>query len=66
MNSRDITVLGYIVVLAAGVLVELLARRTRVQIPTLADVLTHIMRTRTGRTGMLMVWAWAGLHFFSH
>jgi len=64
MNSRDITVLGYMAVLAACILVELLARRTRLRIPTLAEVLTHLMRTRTGRVGMLVAWAWVGLHFF--
>jgi Family of unknown function (DUF6186) len=65
MTSRDVTVLGYMAVLAAGVLVGLLARRTRLRIPALADVLAHIMRTRTGRVGMLVAWAWVGLHFFS-
>ena len=54
MSSRDATVLGYMAVLAACVLVEVLARCTRARIPALAEVLTHIMRTRTGRAGMLV------------
>ena len=37
----------------------------RVGIPTLGHVLTRIMRTRTGRVGMLVAWAWVGLHFFA-
>lgn len=65
MNSRDVTVLGYVLVLVACVLVELLARWRPVRIPTLAEVLTRIMRTRAGRVGMLVAWAWVGLHFFS-
>jgi hypothetical protein len=28
-------------------------------------VLSRIMRTRTGRVGALVAWAWLGLHFFA-
>jgi hypothetical protein len=28
-------------------------------------VLSRIMRTRTGRVGMPVAWAWLGLHFFA-
>jgi hypothetical protein len=28
-------------------------------------VLTRAMRTRTGRVGVLVAWAWLGLHFFA-
>jgi hypothetical protein len=28
-------------------------------------VLTRIMRTRTGRVGVLVAWAWLSLHFFA-
>jgi hypothetical protein len=28
-------------------------------------VLARIMRTRTGRVGVLVAWAWIGLHFFA-
>ena len=64
MNSHDLTVYGYLVVMLAGLLLELLAARTR-RIPSLGHVLTRIMRTRTGRVGMLVAWAWVGLHFFA-
>jgi hypothetical protein len=33
--------------------------------PTFDQVLTRVMRTRTGRVGMLVAWAWLGLHFFA-
>ncbi len=65
MNSHDLTVLGYLVLLLAGLLLELLATRTRMQIPALEQVLTRVMRTRTGRVGVLVAWAWVGLHFFA-
>jgi Family of unknown function (DUF6186) len=66
MNSHDITILGYVLVLLGAIVVELLATRTRAQIPPLGHVLTRIMRTRTGRVGVLVAWVWLGLHFFAH
>jgi hypothetical protein len=65
MNSHDVTVLGYLVVLFAGVLLELLALFTPARIPRLGDLFARIMRSRTGRVGMLVAWAWVGLHFFA-
>jgi hypothetical protein len=65
MSSHDVTVLGYLVVLFAGVLLELLALFTPARIPRLGDLFTRIMRSRTGRVGMLVAWAWVGLHFFA-
>jgi len=63
MSSHDVTVLGYLLILLAGVALELLAARTR--IPSLGQVLSRVMRTRTGRVGVLVAWAWLGLHFFA-
>lgn len=65
MNSHDLTVLGYVVLLTTGVLLEVLATRTRARIPSLEHVLARVMRTRTGRVGVLVAWAWVGLHFFA-
>jgi hypothetical protein len=65
MNSHNVTVAGYVLVLLAGVFAQVLATRTRVPIPSLGEVLTRIMRTRTGRVGVLVAWAWLGLHFFA-
>jgi hypothetical protein len=65
MSSHDITVAGYLAVVAAGVILEVVATRTKSPVPSLGDVLTRIMRTRTGRVGVLVAWAWLGLHFFS-
>jgi hypothetical protein len=34
-------------------------------VPPIGVVLGRIMRTRTGRVGMLVAWAWLGLHFLA-
>jgi hypothetical protein len=65
VNSHDVTVLGYLVILLIGGLLQVAAIWTRAPIPSLGDVLTRIMRTRTGRLGVLVAWAWLGLHFFA-
>ncbi len=65
MNSHDITVAGFLVVVAGLIGAEAVARLTKAPIPTFAQVFTRIMRTRTGRVGILVAWAWVGLHFFA-
>jgi hypothetical protein len=65
MSSHDLTVLGYLVLLVTGVILELLATLRRAGIPSLQQVLSRVMRTRTGRVGVLAAWAWVGLHFFA-
>jgi hypothetical protein len=65
MNSHDITVTGFLIVLAGLVGTELAARRPGARVPTFGQVFTRIMRTRTGRVGVLVAWAWLGLHFFA-
>lgn len=65
MNSHDVTVLGFLVILSTLIGAEIVARRGNAEIPPFAEVVTRIMRTRTGRVGMLVAWAWIGLHFFA-
>ncbi len=65
MNSHDVTVLGFVIVLAGLIGTEITARQGHTSIPTLGQVFTRIMRTRTGRVGVLVAWAWLGLHFFA-
>jgi hypothetical protein len=66
VNSHEITIAVYMAVLAGIVTLQVLATRTRVPVPSLGDLLTRAMRTRTGRVGVLVAWAWIGLHFFAH
>ena len=65
MNSHDVTVGGYLVVLLAFVTLQIAATRTSAPVPSLGAILTRIMRSRTGRVGALVAWAWLGLHFFA-
>ena len=66
MTSHAITIAGYLAVLSGIALLQVLATRTRVPVPSLGELLTRAMRTRTGRVGVLVAWAWIGLHFFAH
>ncbi|MGO8956767.1 MAG: DUF6186 family protein [Streptosporangiaceae bacterium] len=65
MTSRDVTILGYLAVLASGITLQVLAVRQPDRLPSLGRVLTHVMTTRTGRVGVFVAWAWIGLHFFA-
>jgi hypothetical protein len=65
MNTRDATILGYLLVLAAGIVLQVVAVRRPERFPSLGRVFTHVMRTRTGRVGVAVAWAWIGLHFFA-
>lgn len=65
MSSHDITVAGFLIILAGLIGTDLAARRGYAQIPTFSQVITRIMRSRTGRVGILVAWAWLGLHFFA-
>ena len=66
VTSHEITIAGYLAVLAGIVTLQVLATRTRAPVPSLGELLTRAMRTRTGRVGVLVAWAWIGLHFFAH
>jgi hypothetical protein len=65
MNSRDVTIAGYLIVLATAVALQLFAGRAPDRIPPIGAVLRRVMRSRTGRVGVLVAWAWIGLHFFA-
>jgi Family of unknown function (DUF6186) len=65
MNSHNITVAGYAAAVIGGVLLQVLATKTGAPIPRLGNVISRVMRTRAGRVGVLVAWAWLGLHFFA-
>jgi hypothetical protein len=65
MSGHEVTIAGYLLVAAGIVLLQVLATRTRVPVPSLGELLTRAMRSRTGRVGALVAWAWIGLHFFA-
>jgi len=65
MNSHDLTIGGYLVVLAGFVTLQIIGLRSKAAVPTIGEILSRVMRTRTGRVGVLVAWAWIGLHFFA-
>lgn len=65
MSSRDLTILGYLVVLGAGITLQVVSVRQPARLPSLGRVFSHVMTTRTGRVGVFVAWAWVGLHFFA-
>jgi hypothetical protein len=65
MTSREFTIAGYLTVLAACVVLQIAAVRKPERLPSLGRVFTYVMRTRTGRVGIVVAWAWLGLHFFA-
>ena len=64
MSARAITIAGYVLIAIAILTLELLGRRRGSRVPTIGHVLSRIMRTRSGRVGVVAGWAWFGMHFF--
>lgn len=65
MSSRTITILAYIVSLMAMTSLHLLSFLPASKIPSFGVVIRRLMRTRTGRVGLLVAWAWLGFHYFA-
>jgi hypothetical protein len=65
MNSHDLTIAGYLLAVVIGLVLEFLASRPGSRMPSLGTVFRRIMRTRSGRVGVIAGWAWVGLHFFA-
>ena len=65
MTSRELSIAGFLAVLAACIVLQVAAVRKPERLPSLGRVFTHVMRTRTGRVGVLVAWAWLGLHFIA-
>lgn len=65
MTSRVITIAGYVVALIAMTALEVLSTCSQSGVPSFGEVVSRVMRTRSGRVGLLTAWAWVGLHFFA-
>jgi hypothetical protein len=65
MSSHDITIAGYLAFLAIGVALTVIAHRQRSRIPTIGQVFSRLMHTRTGRIAVIAWWAFIGFHLFS-
>ena len=65
MNAHDVTILGYVFFVLTVLVLQGLSLREGSRIPSLGTVFSRVMRTRSGRVGMMAGWAWVGLHFFA-
>ncbi len=65
MSSRDLTLGGYLLFLALGIVLTVLAHRRGSAIPAMGAMFTRIMHSRTGRIAVIAWWAWLGMHLFS-
>lgn len=63
MSTRALTGMVYLALALLLVVADLLGRRTRSSIPTLAEVVTWSARRRSAQIGFLFVWWWLGWHF---
>lgn len=65
MTSHDFTIAVYLLIAAVGVGLQIRSYSERSRIPSLATVFSRVMRTRSGRVGIMAGWVWLGLHFFA-
>ncbi len=65
MTSEVITAVGFGIIIATLVLLEVLGRRRTNKIPTTGEWLGYIMRPRAGRALILLGWLWLGWHYFA-
>jgi hypothetical protein len=65
VSTRAITVAGFIAIIAALIVLEVIGRRPASRIPTAGEWLGYVMRPRTGRAVVLLGWLWLGWHYFA-
>jgi uncharacterized protein DUF6186 len=65
MTSKVVTIVGFAIVVAILVLLEVLGRRRSSRIPTTGEWLGYVMRPRAGRALILLGWLWLGWHYFA-
>ncbi len=66
MSSHDVTVAVYLSLASMFVVLELLARFSRLPVPTFGSILSWVMRHRAGQVGVVLAWWWIGWHFFAY
>ena len=65
MSTRTITIAGFLAVIGALVVLELMGRSRRTRIPTVGEWLGYVMRPAAGRALILLGWFWLGWHYFA-
>ncbi len=65
MSSHGITIAVYLSFLLAAFGLQVRSAQPGSRIPSFGAVCSRVMRTRSGRVGLIAGWAWLGLHFFA-
>lgn len=65
MSTRTITIAGFLAVIGALVVLELMGRSRRTRIPTVGEWLGYVMQPAAGRALILLGWLWLGWHYFA-
>ncbi len=65
MTTHALTLSVYLLIVLVGVVLQVRSSRPGSRIPPLGRVFSRVMRTRSGRLGIVAGWAWLGLHFFA-
>jgi len=65
VSTRTITIAGFLAVIGALVVLELMGRSRRTRIPTVGEWLGYVMRPAAGRAIILLGWLWLGWHYFA-
>jgi len=65
VSTRTITIAGFLAVIGALVVLELMGRSRRTRIPTVGEWLGYVMRPAAGRALILLTWLWLGWHYFA-
>jgi hypothetical protein len=65
LSTRGVTIAGFVLVIAAILTLEVLARRPGSRIPTIGEWLGYLMRPKIGRVLVLLGWWWLGWHYFA-
>jgi uncharacterized protein DUF6186 len=63
--TRAITIVGFVILVTAMIVLEILARRPGSRIPTVGQWLGYLMRMKAGRVLVLLGWWWLGWHYFA-
>jgi hypothetical protein len=65
MSARSATLLGWAILAAAFVLLEVRARVRRERLATAGDALDVLLRNAAARVIVLLGWLWLGWHVFA-
>jgi hypothetical protein len=63
--TRAITIGGFVALISSAIALEMVARRPGSRVPSLGAMLSQVMRQRTGRVMVFIMWFWFGWHFLA-